>query len=103
MKKWLIGAFLAGLVTMCLLAYFNIFSCAGCSAHDMWAGNCTDALAQTIQDECCIDVRMCGGIVDNPSLCYTEYCTATGEHCVPVEFYDIGVLKYECKCESVYA
>jgi hypothetical protein len=97
-KGILIGLFVAGLVTMCLLSYFGIFNCAGCGESITWDGQCT----ANITEECCMDIRMCGGIVDNPSLCYTKYCEASGEHCVPVDGGEIQEGQFECKCESIY-
>lgn len=103
MNKYIIPVvFIAGLITTCLLSYFGIFSCAGCSAPQTWAGNCTDAIGQAVQDQCCIEVDMCGGYTTtSPSECYHRYCTLSDKFCQPGAF-DIATQSYACECGSIY-
>lgn len=101
-KKWILIAFILGLIMMCLLSFFGIFNCAGCSQDDVWDGSCNSTVAESIKDECCMEVRTCGGIVDNPSDCYTFYCEATGKMCVPEPYGETALNKYECVCQDAY-
>jgi len=63
-----------------------------------WNGQCTPA----IEDACCPDCefRDCGSYkTENPSMCYTRWCTATSQFCVPGD-YDTATTKYTCKCQE---
>jgi hypothetical protein len=105
-NKWIIVAFLIGMVALFALINFvnqglystgccwlnGNFSC-GMDCPD-WNGECTSE----IKDECCMDVRMCGGTVSDPSDCWDDYCTTEGKMCDGV--YQVGGM-YECKCVDI--
>lgn len=71
----------------------NNYECASAS----WDGNCTGEMV----DECCedtIDVRMCGGHVDDWTDCYDKYCETAGYKCEAVTQIQGG---YDCVCKPV--
>lgn len=72
---------------------YNNFTCENRTKERAWDGKCTDRII----DECCIDVRMCGGqIVDHAWDCPTRYCVENGEVCMPVPL--VQGDKYQCTC-----
>ena len=67
---------------------FNVYECD-------YEIECTD----DIVDECCMDIRLCGGSTTVPEYCYTQYCPEEGKMCVP-EYNVAG--GYDCICKSAY-
>ena len=70
---------------------FNKHSCE-CDCPD-WDGTCTDE----ITDECCMDIRWCGGTVENGYECLDKYCEDEGYTCG----YDFTLTGIKCECQKV--
>jgi len=106
--KMMLGVFIGAFVVFLLLnnltllyvpfsCWFNTYECGG--GQDEWDHNCSTALAQQVQVECCMDVRMCGGNVNEYGMCSDKYCSDAGEWCVGV--YNVATQDYTCTCKPV--
>lgn len=96
-------AFTLGIIVLFLVNNFTVkkaYEVVSCTYNQYsceapaWNGQCTDE----IRDQCCIDVRICGGTVGNPMECYTKYCTASNNFCKPFSRID-GL--WDCRCADI--
>lgn len=100
---WLILSFLFGALVLYLVNNFTVepaYEVISCTNNqfscDMpaWNGVCT----QEIEDECCEEIRVCSGTVEDPYDCLDKYCYEEGEKCLPFDRID---QKYDCRCADI--
>ncbi len=96
--------FILGIVFLFVVNNFNgepVYDFVSCTYNKhsceapAWDGICTDE----IEDECCTEIRVCSGIVSNPTDCLDKYCYEDGKRCEGI--YTTQGL-YECKCIGIY-
>ena len=106
-KALMIGAMiLLGLFIAFLLNNFTtegVYEIGSCTYNqhscefetEAWDGACTDE----ITDQCCADIRKCGGqVVENPMECGIYYCKADENLCFPQ--FNIATTTYNCECKN---
>lgn len=104
-KYWWVYLIIAFLIGVIVLYYLNnhstqkIYNVVSCTQNEYscnftWNHVCTDEM----EDECCEEIRYCGGTVQSPYDCLDKYCTESGKYCMG-EYNTLGM--YTCGCQPI--